>query len=108
MFKIRISSDFSATPGARHRDEGPYPGDEFRDDILIPEYEKAVKNNQKLIVDFDGCYGYATSFLEESFGGMVRKLRKKGILNDIVLVSTEDSSITDLVEKYVKEAEELL
>lgn len=108
MSKIRISSDFSETPGARHREEGPYPGDEFRDNILIPKYEESISKNQKLIVDFDGCYGYATSFLEESFGGMVRKLRKKGILNNIELISTEDSSIVDLIKKYVNEAEDLL
>lgn len=108
MYKIKISTDFSNTPGARHKEEGAYPGDEFRDSILIPKYKAAIENNEKLEVDFDGCYGYATSFLEESFGGMVRKLHQKGILNNIELVSNEDSSIVDLVKQYVKEAEDIL
>lgn len=108
MYKIKISTDFSTTPGARHREEGPYPGDEFRDSILIPKYKAAVENKQNLVVDFDGCYGYATSFLEESFGGMVRKLRQRGILDHIELISNEDSSIVELVKQYVKEAEDIL
>lgn len=108
MYKIKISTDFSTTPGARHKEEGPYPGDEFRDSILIPKYKAAVENKQNLVVDFDGCYGYATSFLEESFGGMVRKLRQRGILDHIELISNEDSSIVELVKQYVKEAEDIL
>lgn len=108
MSKIKISTDFSNTPGARHKDEGPFPGDEFRDNLLIPKFQEAVLCNEKLIVDLDGCYGYATSFLEESFGGMVRKLKKKGILNNIEIISTEDASLKKLINDYVKEAEDRL
>lgn len=108
MHKIKISTDFSQTPGARHKEEGPYPGDEFRDTILIPRYQDAVEKNEKLVIDFDGCYGYATSFLEESFGGMVRKIRKKGVLDSMELVSTEDASLINLIKEYVREAEDRL
>ena len=108
MYIIKIAEDFSVTPGARHSSEGEYSGDEFRDTVLIPKYQEAINNGQKLTVDLDGCYGYATSFLEESFGGMVRKLRLKGILNHIELISTEDETLVDLIGKYVKEAEEKL
>lgn len=108
MYIIKISRDFSETPGARHRSEGEYPGDEFRDQILIPKYKEAVEKGEKLIVDLDGCYGYATSFLEESFGGMVRELKKKGIMNNIELISLEDETLIKLINDYVKEAEGLL
>lgn len=108
MCKIKIATDFSKTPGARHKEEGAYPGDEFRDNILIPKYKEAVSNNRKLEIDLDGCYGYATSFLEESFGGMVRALKTRGTLNNIEIISTEDSSLKKLIYDYVKEAEERL
>ena len=108
MYKIKISTDFSETPGARHRTEGEYPGEEFRDQLLIPKYKEAIKNGENLVVDLDGCYGYATSFLEESFGGMVRVLKKKGIMKNIELISTEDETLIKLINDYVKEAEELL
>ncbi len=108
MYKISVAKDFTQTPGARHKEDGPYPGDEFRENILIPKYKEARKNNQKLIVDLDGCYGYATSFLEESFGGMVRELKEKGILDHIEIISEEDSSLKKLICDYVKEAEDRL
>lgn len=105
MYKIKVATDFTQTPGARHIEDGAYPGDEFRDKILLPQYLEAVANNQKLIIDLDGCYGYATSFLEESFGGMVRKLKKKGIMNNIEIISKEDESLKELICNYVKEEE---
>lgn len=108
MYVIKISSDFSETPGARYRTEGEYPGEEFRDQILLPHYKEAIEKGEKIIVDLDGCYGYATSFLEETFGGMVRVLKKKGIMKNIELVSNEDETLKKLINDYVKEAEELL
>ena len=37
MYKISVAKDFTQTPGARHKEDGPYPGDEFRENILIPK-----------------------------------------------------------------------
>ena len=108
MYKIIISKEFSETPGARHREEGAHSGEEFREEMLIPKYMEAVKNNSKLVVDLDGCYGFATSFLEESFGGMVRVLKQKGILNNIGIICTEDETLESLIQDYVREAEERL
>ena len=106
MIKINIAEDFSRMPGARHASEGEFSGDEFRDNILYPKYVEACNKNEKLLVILDGCYGYATSFLEESFGGLVRRLKQKGILERIDLVSEEDESLIELIQQYVEEAEE--
>ncbi|RHU86930.1 DUF4325 domain-containing protein [Ruminococcus sp. OM08-7] len=106
--KISIATDFSRTPGARHASEGKYSGDEFRDNILYPKYSEAIEKNEKLVVNLDGCYGYATSFLEESFGGLVRKIKKKGILNNIIIESEEDESLIELIQQYVRDAEKKL
>ena len=108
MFEIKISRDFSMTPGARYREEGEYSGQEFRDEILIPQYKAAVESGQKLIIDLDGCYGYATSFLEEAFGGLVRMLKIKGTLHNIELRSREDETLVELIVQYVREEEERL
>lgn len=43
---IKISVDFSETPGARHRSEGAYSGEEFRDDLLIKKYNIAKQNKK--------------------------------------------------------------
>ena len=106
MVKIKLSTDFSTTPGGRLVAEGDYSGELFRDDILIGRYEEAEKKNAILEIDFDGCYGIGTSFLEEAFGGLVRKYHKHGSLKRMRFISTEDETIPSNIRKYVKEAEE--
>lgn len=102
---IVICNDFSPFPGGRYIKEGKYSGQEFRDTILISEYEKAEKNGEKLVINFDGCFGFGTSFLEEAFGGLVREYKKRGVFNKIDIISTEDETIPEKLEKYIKSAE---
>lgn len=106
--KIVIARDFSKAPGARYESEGPNSGEKFRDELLIPKYTEAHDKGEELEIDLDGCYGFATSFLEESFGGLVRELRVKGILSDIRIISNDDRTLETLIQKYVKEAEDKL
>ena len=70
---IKIATDFSRIPGARYPEEGDYSGQEFRQNVLHPALKKAIEMNVKLIVDLDGTAGLGTSFLEESFGGLIRR-----------------------------------
>ena len=63
MVKIKLSTDFSATPGGRLITEGDFSGELFRDNLLLEKYEEAERNNTLLEVDFDDCYGVGTSFL---------------------------------------------
>ena len=48
MIQINIAQDFSNTPGGRYKVNGPYSGEEFRDNILIPNYHKAKNNKENL------------------------------------------------------------
>ena len=105
---IKIADDFTTTPGGREIKEGPYSGEQFRKELLGPLYQKALDNGEKLIIDFDGCFGYATSFLEESFGGLVRERKEKGILNNIELISLDDITVPILICKYVEKEEKEL
>ena len=75
--------DFTLTPGPRFASDGPDSGEEFRRDVLRPKFERAVTEGKRLIVTLDGTKGYASSFLEEAFGGLVREL------NDVNLVSSK-------------------
>lgn len=108
MIVINIAKDFSEVPGGRYIDEGDFSGEQFRDEILVKKYDEAEENNEILQVIFDGTYGFGTSFLEESFGGLVRKYKKRNVLNRIELISTEDETIPGNIKKYITEAEEQL
>ncbi len=106
MIKLTICTDFSDTPGGRFIAEGDYSGELFRDSVLIKRFEDAEEHNDILEINFDGCYGIGTSFLEEAFGGLVRKYHKQGVLKRLRLISTEDETIPGNIKRYVEEAEE--
>lgn len=103
--RIDIVKEFTDTPGGRTIKEGEYSGELFRDSLLIPRYLSAVQNNEILEICFDGAFGYPPSFLDESFGGMVKKLKKKNILKNICIISNDDLSIERRINQYVSDAE---
>ena len=101
MVIIKIAKEFSDAPGGRFKKEGNASGEEFRDSLLEPRYLEALKNNEKLIVDLDGGYGYYISFLEESFGGLARKY-SSDVLSRIEIISRDEPSLEDKIKQYMK------
>lgn len=86
-------ADFSDDPIPRLREEGPDSGEEFREDVLIDAFEKAVRLGVRLVIDLDGTYGVPPSFREESFGGLVRyhlSLGKHYDYENIIVFKSED------------------
>ena len=85
---INIKEDFSASPIGRHFVDSNFSGEEFREKLLKPKLEE-LAGREKLIVDIREVEGYASSFLDEAFGGLVQKgyftkeeLHKKLIIKD--------------------------
>jgi len=68
--RISISKDFSPTPAGRYYpQDGDFPGELFRDTILVPSLKKYAKT----IVNLDNDSGYGSSFIDEAFGGLLRE-----------------------------------
>jgi hypothetical protein len=65
---ISIAKDYTDTPAGRYAADGPYSGERFRNEFLVP----ALRSNTAVTVDLDGALGYGSSFLEEAFGGLIR------------------------------------
>lgn len=65
--RIEIAQQFSRTPAGRYRKDGPFSGEQFRDDVLVPALRQGAVE-----VVLAGAAGYPSSFLEEAFGGLVR------------------------------------
>ena len=106
-FSINIAEDYSETPGARYISDGPFSGEEFRDKLLEPRYLNCLSLGIKLIIDFDGGYGYPITFLEETFGGLVRKgYSGLDLLNNIVFISNEEPEIIEDITKFILEEEQ--
>ena len=106
---IEVVKDFTDTPGARYKSQGSFSGEEFRDDTLYPKFIESLKENKVLTVNLDGGYGYGSSFLEESFGGLVRRLKKEKNKNykkvlDIVIISNDNKVWNEKIKGYIESA----
>lgn len=101
----KIVEEFTNKPGGRYISDGPFSGEEFREKVLKKLLEESKGKEEKIIIDFDGGYGYGNSFLEESFGGLVREgIKKEEILRVFDFKSNEEPSLIEKVKRYISEA----
>lgn len=103
---LKISEKFSDSPGGRYENEGPFSGERFRDEILIPMLEEAIEKEEKILIDLDDLYGLPTSFLEEAFGGLIRKGYSRTIKQSISFKSEDRPNIVEKIIKYIDEGGE--
>ena len=102
---LSVAREFSSVPGPRSRDEGPFSAEQFREELLHPRFKKAEEAGETLVVDLDGGCGYATSFLEEAFGGLARELSSpEMVLKVLEIKSDEEPYLCDDVTTYIVEA----
>jgi hypothetical protein len=102
--KLSVLKEFSRTPGPRHISEGDYSGESFLRDVLAPKFQEAINRNLTLAVDLDGTAGYATSFLEEAFGGLARQFGTDEVLQRIEFVTEDEPYLEEDITTYIKEA----
>ncbi len=70
---LSIAKDFSTILGGRRKEIYRYSGEEFLQDYFLPQLKKN-KDDDLLELDLNGVEkGYPPSFLEEVFGGAIRK-----------------------------------
>lgn len=95
---INIAKDFGRYPAGRYVSDGPYSGQAFRQNILVP----ALRSGSDVIeIELDGARGLASSFLEEAFGGLVREgFDPKVLLARLNLHST-DRSLVEEIRDYI-------
>lgn len=126
MMNIKVSVDFSKSPGPRYRyrSEGqsacgqgrgkaiqPAPdlhsGEQFRTELLLPRIEDAIRTGQPLTVDLDGTFGFGTSFLEEAFGGLIREngIPVGDVRSVLTVVSNEEPELLEEIDAYMDDAE---
>ena len=106
---IKVATEFTETPGARYESQGPYSGEQFRNEILYPKFIESQEKNEELVVDLDGGYGYGSSFIEESFGGLVRKLFKEKYnkisdVKKIKIISYDNPTWIEKIDSYIESA----
>lgn len=98
---VNIGKQFSRFPIGRHRDKGPSSGEQFRDDIIAPLLDL---NDSIINIELDDAIGFGSSFLEEAFGGLVRKGWSQDQLSKRLNFISEDLSLIDEIWTYIKDA----
>lgn len=101
MKTIDILKDFSVTPGARYITDGPFSGEDFRNRFLGSHFSDPSAD-YKLKIILDGTEGYATSFLEEAFGGLARKYGVQRCMDRLEFVSEEEEFLPAEIESYIR------
>ena len=103
IHNIKVSIDFSPTPKGRdHPDDGPNTGQRFREELIEPIWT----DYDKFVIDLDDLYGCPSSFREEAFGGLVRKLKvdPKVVLDKLEFICTDEPPLIDVIKNDIKGA----
>lgn len=101
MMKINIAKDFSRYPSGRFMKNGDTSGEAFKEKHLLPP----LLAGESVTVELDGTIGYGSSFLEEAFGGVARKLKltSQVLFEKITLVSS-DKLLIEEIKQYIRDA----
>jgi len=101
---INIAKDYTKTPGGRYISEGLFSGEDFRKTVLKQKVLSALAEQRDITIILDGGFGYAPSFLEEAFGGLVREIKDRRLLSIIHIISEEEPVLIKDIEGYMKDA----
>jgi hypothetical protein len=102
---ISVAKDFSEYPGARYRTDGDHSGEEFYEEILKPLLTKIWDNEKVILIDFDGTFGYASSFISEIFIRVVEDFKdKKKIKKKLKFKSEDEPLLLGSIEEIIDES----
>ncbi len=97
---IDVANEFNRWPAGRFRRDGRYSGERFRQEFLVP----ALRKQGTVTIKMDGAAGYGPSFLEEAFGGLVRKEGfSKNVLSRLQ-IETSRSNRKKLIREVIQNA----
>lgn len=105
MATLNLAKEFSPYPAGRYPADGPFNGETFRDQVLLPLLEKA----KRVCVNIDGVALLPSSFWEETWGGLVRegRLGKSEAEARLTVVTSEPDlkRYVDLAAQFLRDAE---
>ena len=97
-YVISVSQDFTDSPGGDLRKHGPFSGQAFLEDVLMPVWETDAP---KIRINFDGLYGAPHTFLRGIFAPLTMEFGAPEVFDRIELVSDERFSVAETALSYV-------
>lgn len=101
---IDIAADFSPFAAGRYRTDGPWSGEQFREELLLP----ALSTSDRVSVKLDGTLGLGSSFLEEAFGGLVRSGYRLADLKKKLVVLCRRPTYVERTWQYIADEDRKL
>lgn len=98
--QLSVARDFSRYPAGRYKSDGPFSGERFRDELLVP----AINSGARITIDLDGVRGFGSSFLEEAFGGLVRVGYQPELILQAFELESQDPSLIMEIKEYILNA----
>ncbi len=107
---IDIAKSYSPYPSGRFPTDGAHNGQRFRDTVLVPAMQEALRQGgEPVVVNIDGVRTFGSSFLEEAFGGLVRKgiFTRDQVRRGLEIVCTKPHLFLfrDAIAKYIASAQ---
>ena len=106
--KIMIAEEFSQYPVGRDSGDSTVNGEKSRTELLFPRYSEAKERDVPLEVSLAGVMSFGSSFLEEAFGGLIRKcgvdrrdLKRRLVIN---IGRPGDIRYKDAIIRYIDRA----
>lgn len=103
IMKINLGKQFGRYPAGRYLADGPYNGQKFREEFLIPALKGA---DDEIEIDLSDARGLKSSFLEEAFGGLVRVGFSANDLIRRFKFVTRDQSLVDEIREYIRDQDQ--
>lgn len=109
MIKIDVGKDFSSKPYGRYFKDGKFSAERFRNEHLIPALNKTDFSSGEVVTIFmdnvDPDFEYSSSFLEETFGGLVRKTNyTEEEIERVLDIQTKSETLFSELVFYIRNA----
>ena len=102
MIRINIAEDFSSKPFGRYKSDGQWTGERFRQENLLPAFSSS-NDTIEVYLD-DVARGFGSSFLEESFGGLIRENVDYEEIKSRLVIKTTDDDYEEEIWEYIEGA----
>lgn len=100
LIEYKFATQYTRYPGGRLRKHGPYSGEAFREDVLWP----LIQKHRRVHLDLTNAFGFGSSFLDESFGEIGKRLGFATCKEKLDFQSDDDPSLVDLIWLKIKKA----
>lgn len=97
MEEYKFATRFTKYPGPRFIRLGKKSGEEFRETVLRPVFEK----NDTINIDATGVLGFAPSFLDEAFSPLAEEYGLEKFKKTIKFHANDDDKLYEKMMSYV-------